>query len=53
VATLRDELAARDVRLVLAEARRSVRDSLRRARVEQGFLLDRRRSISELLGGDQ
>ena len=50
VATLRDELAARGARLVLAEARRSVRETLRRAAVDQGLgPLDRRRSVAELV----
>jgi MFS superfamily sulfate permease-like transporter len=50
LATLRDELAARGTRLVLGEARRSARDALRRADVEQGLgPLDRRWSIAELL----
>jgi anti-anti-sigma factor len=50
LATLRDELAARGADLRLAEARRSVRQTLRRAGVEQGLgALDRRRSIAELL----
>jgi MFS superfamily sulfate permease-like transporter len=50
VATLRDELKARGARLLLAEARRSVRETLRRAGVEQGIgPLDRRRSIAELV----
>jgi hypothetical protein len=48
LASLRDELGARGARLVLAEARRSVREALRRAAVDQGLgPLDRRRSIVE------
>jgi MFS superfamily sulfate permease-like transporter len=51
LATLRDELGARGARLVLAEARRSVRQTLRRAAVDEGLgPLDRRRSIAELVG---
>jgi MFS superfamily sulfate permease-like transporter len=50
LATLRDELGARGARLVLAEARRSVRETLRRAAVDGGLgPLDRRRSIAELV----
>jgi high affinity sulfate transporter 1 len=50
LATLRDELAARRARLVLAEARRSVRETLRRTGVDQDLgPLDRRWSIAELV----
>jgi MFS superfamily sulfate permease-like transporter len=50
LASLRDELGARGARLVLAEARRSVRETLRRARVDRDLgPLDRRRSIAELV----
>jgi MFS superfamily sulfate permease-like transporter len=50
LATLRDELGARGARLLLAEARRSVRESLRRAGVDRDLgPLDRRRSIAELV----
>src|SRR5262245_36344786 len=49
LSTLRDELTARGARLALAEARRSVREMLRRASVDEGLgPLDRRRSIAEL-----
>jgi MFS superfamily sulfate permease-like transporter len=48
LATLHDELGARGTRLVLAEARRSVREALRRAAVGHDLgPLDRRRSIAE------
>ena len=50
--TLRDELAARGGRLLLADARRSVREALRRAMLDQGFLLDRRWSVAELVDAD-
>ncbi len=50
LASLRDELGARGARLVLAEARRSVREALRRAAVDHDLgPLDRRRSIAELV----
>jgi anti-anti-sigma regulatory factor len=53
LAPLRDELAARGARLALAEARRSVREALRRAAVGQGLgPLDRRRSIAELVDAE-
>jgi len=48
LASLQAELGARDARLILAEARRSVRDALRAAEVEPSLgPLDRSRSVAE------
>lgn len=53
LASLRDELAARGARLVLAEARRDLRNTLRRASLDEGLgPLDRRRGIAELVDGE-